>query len=49
MAGKVENKKLEEYENENYYLLLVVGQVELSSVIIIASREWYFGAINVIW
>ena len=21
MAGKVENKKLEEYENENYYLL----------------------------
>ena len=22
MTGKVENKKLEEYENENYYLLL---------------------------
>ena len=21
MAGKVENKKLEEYENKNYYLL----------------------------
>ena len=21
MAGKVENKKIEEYENENYYLL----------------------------
>ena len=24
MAGKVENKKLEEYENENYYWLVSV-------------------------
>ena len=45
MAEKVENETLEEYENEYYYLLLVIGQVELSSVIIIA---WYFGAMNVI-
>ena len=31
MTGKVEDNKLEEYENENYYtvLVLVIGQAAL--------------------
>ena len=26
LAGKIENEKLEEYENESYYFALLIGQ-----------------------